>query len=100
MEMHGLKVADVVVDDARALHETLIGSGAYRYRGFETLSRRVFAGKPGNFAHCAGMMQAVIDEALKYAKERTRRGEIDAPHRVNSRGSQARYRSIPKRQDI
>ena len=73
--MHGMEVADVVLQDVRVPYENTVGGEAYRGRGFEMLTRSVSVGKLGISAHCVGMSQAALEEASKYAKERLHGGK-------------------------
>jgi len=75
MGMNGMEVADVVLEDVRVPYENTTGGEAMRGRGFNILTTEIAIGKLGISAECVGMAQGALDEAIKYAKERTQRGK-------------------------
>lgn len=75
MGMNGMEVADVVLEDVRVPYENTIGGEAMRGKGFNILTTEIAIGKLGISAECVGMAQGALDEAIKYAKERTQRGK-------------------------
>jgi len=75
MGMHGLEVADVLLEDVRVPYENTTGGERGRGRGFEILTTEISVGKLGISAQCVGMAQAALDESVKYAKERIQRGK-------------------------
>jgi alkylation response protein AidB-like acyl-CoA dehydrogenase len=75
MGMHGLEVADVVLDDVRVPFENTVGGESGRGNGFKILTTEISVGKLGISAQCVGMAQAALDESISYAKEREQQGK-------------------------
>ncbi len=75
MGMHGMEVADVVLEDVRVPFENTTGGEAGRGKGFSMLTAEIAIGKLGISAECLGMAQGAFEEAVKYAKERVQRGK-------------------------
>jgi butyryl-CoA dehydrogenase len=75
MGMNGMEVADVVLEDVRVPFENTTGGEAGRGKGFPILTTEIAIGKLGISAECLGMAQGALEEAIKYAKERTQRGK-------------------------
>jgi len=75
MGMNGMEVADVVLEDVRVPFENTTGGEAGRGKGFTILTTEIAIGKLGISAECLGMAQGALEEAIKYAKERTQRGK-------------------------
>ncbi len=75
MGMHGMEVADVLLEDVRVPYENTIGGEEGRGKGFKILTTEISLGKLGISAQCVGMAQAALDESAKYAKQREQQGE-------------------------
>jgi butyryl-CoA dehydrogenase len=75
MGMHGMEVADVVLEDVRVPFENTTGGEAARGKGFTILTTEIAIGKLGISAECVGMAQGALEEAIRYAKERVQRGK-------------------------
>lgn len=75
MGMHGLEVADVLLEDVRVPYENTIGGEEARGKGFKILTTEISVGKLGISAQCVGMAQAALDESTRYAKEREQQGK-------------------------
>lgn len=75
MGMHGMEVADVILDDVRVPLENTTGGEKGRGLGFRILTRIIATGKLSISAQCVGMAQAALDEAVKYARTRTQKGK-------------------------
>lgn len=75
MGMHGMEVADVILEDVRVPLENITGGEKARGSGFNILTRIIATGKLSISAQCVGMAQAALDEAVKYAKTRTQKGK-------------------------
>jgi alkylation response protein AidB-like acyl-CoA dehydrogenase len=75
MGMHGMEVADVILDNVRVPFENATGGEANRGRGYEILTTEISLGKMGISAQCVGMAQSALEESVKYAKERVQRGK-------------------------
>jgi len=75
MGMHGMEVADVVLEDVRVPVENTTGGETMRGKGFQMLLAMTPLGKLSVCGQCVGMAQAALDAAVKYAKERVQRGE-------------------------
>lgn len=75
MGMHGMEVADIVMEDVRVPFENATGGEAGRGRGFGILTAEISVGKLGISAQCVGLAQAALEESVKYAKERVQRGK-------------------------
>ncbi len=73
--MHGMEVADIVFEDVRVPYENTTGGEAARGKGFNMLTTEISVGKLGISAQCVGLMQAALEESVKYAKERVQRGK-------------------------
>jgi alkylation response protein AidB-like acyl-CoA dehydrogenase len=75
MGMHGMEVADVLLEDVRVPYENTIGGEEARGRGFKVLTTEISVGKLGISSQCVGMAQAALDASTKYAKEREQQGK-------------------------
>jgi len=75
MGMHGLEVADIVLDNVRIPYENTVGGEAGRGKGFKILTTEISVGKLGISAQCVGMTQAALDESISYAKHREQQGK-------------------------
>ena len=75
MGMHGLEVADIVLENLRVPYENTVGGEAARGKGFKILTTEIAVGKLGISAQCVGMAQAALDESIKYAKQREQQGK-------------------------
>ncbi len=75
MGMHGMEVADVLLEDVRVPFENTVGGEAGRGRGFKILTTEIAVGKLGISAQCVGMAQAALDASTRYAKEREQQGK-------------------------
>jgi len=75
MGMHGMEVADVVLENVRVPYENTVGGDEGRGRGFEILTTEIAIGKLGISAQCVGMAQAALDASISYAKQREQQGK-------------------------
>jgi alkylation response protein AidB-like acyl-CoA dehydrogenase len=75
MGMHGMEVADVVLENVRVPFENTTGGEEGRGRGFKILTTEIAIGKLGISAQCVGMAQAALDESVRYAKQREQQGK-------------------------
>ena len=75
MGMHGMEVADVLLEGVRVPYENTIGGEEGRGKGFRILTTEIAVGKLGISAQCVGMAQAALDASTKYAKEREQQGK-------------------------
>ena len=75
MGMHGMEVADVLLEDVRVPYANTIGGEDGRGKGFRILTTEIALGKLGISAQCVGMAQAALDASTKYAKEREQQGK-------------------------
>jgi alkylation response protein AidB-like acyl-CoA dehydrogenase len=75
MGMHGMEVADIVLDNVRVPFENTTGGESRRGKGFDILTTEISIGKLGISAQCVGMAQAALDESVKYAKQREQQGK-------------------------
>ena len=75
MGMHGMEVADVLLEDVRVPYENTIGGEDGRGKGFRILTSEIAVGKLGISAQCVGMAQAALDRSTQYAKEREQQGK-------------------------
>lgn len=75
MGMHGMEVADVVLEDVRVPLGNTLGGEAGRGRGFKDLTEVISVGKLGISAECVGLAQAALESSIKYAKERIQHGK-------------------------
>jgi alkylation response protein AidB-like acyl-CoA dehydrogenase len=75
MGMHGMEVADILLEDVRVPFENTIGGEAGRSKGFRILTTEIAVGKLGISAQCVGMAQAALDESAQYAKDREQQGK-------------------------
>jgi len=75
MGMHGMEVADIVLDDVRVPYENTVGGENGRGKGFKILTTEIALGKLGISAQCVGMAAAALDESVKYAKQREQQGK-------------------------
>jgi alkylation response protein AidB-like acyl-CoA dehydrogenase len=75
MGMHGMEVADVLLEDVRVPYENTVGGEEARGKGFRILTSEIAIGKLGISAQCVGMAQAALDKSTKYAKEREQQGK-------------------------
>lgn len=75
MGMHGLEVADVVLDNVRVPYENTTGGEAMRGKGYQVLLGSTQIGKLSVCAQAVGMGQAALEIAVKYSKERVQRGK-------------------------
>lgn len=75
MGMHGMEVADVLLEDVRVPYENTIGGEEGRGMGFRILTSEIAIGKLGISAQCVGMAQAALDRSTTYAKEREQQGK-------------------------
>ena len=75
MGMHGMEVADVLLEDVRVPFENTVGGEERRGKGFRILTTEIAVGKLGISAQCVGMAQAALDASIKYAKEREQQGK-------------------------
>jgi butyryl-CoA dehydrogenase len=75
MGMHGMEVADVLLEDVRVPYENTIGGEEARGKGFRMLTTEISVGKLGISAQCVGMAQAALDQSTRYAKEREQQGK-------------------------
>jgi len=73
--MHGMEVADIVLEDVRVPFENTTGGEAARGKAFNMLTTEISVGKLGISAQCVGLMTAALEESVKYAKERVQRGK-------------------------
>lgn len=74
MGMHGMEVADVLLNNVRVPFENTTGGEEWRGKGFNILTCEITIGKIGISAQCVGMAQGALDEAIRYAKKRVQRG--------------------------
>ncbi|MGV8073468.1 MAG: acyl-CoA dehydrogenase family protein [Syntrophobacteraceae bacterium] len=74
MGMHGMEVADFVLEDARVPLENTLGGEATRGKAFNILLDVIAVSKLAICAECVGLAQAALDESVKYAKVRVQRG--------------------------
>ncbi len=70
--MHGCTLHDVYLDNFRVPKENLLGAPG---NGYNMLLDTIAIGKLDTAALCLGGAQAALDEAIKYAKDRTVRGK-------------------------
>lgn len=75
MGMHGLEVADIVLDNVRVPVGNTVGGEDSRGKGFKILTTEIAVGKLGISAQCVGMAQAALDESIAYAKQREQQGK-------------------------
>ena len=75
MGMHGMEVADVLLEDVRVPYENTIGGEDGRGKGFRVLTTEIALGKLGISAQCVGMAQAALDASTQYAKDREQQGK-------------------------
>lgn len=75
MGMHGLEVADIVLENVRVPYEYTVGGEEGRGNGFKILTTEIAVGKLGISAQCVGMTQAALDESISYAKQREQQGK-------------------------
>lgn len=75
MGMHGMEVADVLLEDVRVPYENTVGGEEARGRGFDVLTTEISIGKLGISAQCVGMARAALEASTKYAKEREQQGK-------------------------
>lgn len=75
MGMHGMEVADVLLEDVKVPYENTVGGEDGRGKGFRVLTTEISVGKLGISAQCVGMAQAALDASIKYAKEREQQGK-------------------------
>jgi len=75
MGMHGLEVADIVLENLRVPYENTVGGEAGRGKEFKILTTEIAVGKLGISAQCVGMIQAALDESISYAKQREQQGK-------------------------
>jgi alkylation response protein AidB-like acyl-CoA dehydrogenase len=75
MGMHGMEVADILLEDVRVPYENTVGGEEGRGKGFRILTTEIAVGKLGISAQCVGMAQAALDASIKYAKEREQQGK-------------------------
>ena len=75
MGMHGMEVADVLLEDVRVPFENTVGGEEGRGKGFKILTTEIAVGKLGISAQCVGMAQAALDMSTKYAKDREQQGK-------------------------
>ena len=75
MGMHGMEVADVLLEEVRVPYNNTIGGEEVRGKGFRILTTEIALGKLGISAQCVGMAQAALDASTKYAKEREQQGK-------------------------
>jgi len=75
MGMHGMEVADILLEDVRVPYENTVGGEKGRGKGFRILTTEIAVGKLGISAQCVGMAQAALDASTKYAKEREQQGK-------------------------
>ena len=75
MGMHGMEVADVLLEDVRVPLENTVGGEEGRGKGFRILTTEIAVGKLGISAQCVGMAQAALDRSTQYAKEREQQGK-------------------------
>jgi alkylation response protein AidB-like acyl-CoA dehydrogenase len=75
MGMHGMEVADVLLEEVRVPYANTIGGEEARGRGFKMLTSEIAVGKLGISAQCVGMGQAALDESTRYATEREQQGK-------------------------
>lgn len=75
MGMHGMEVADVVLQNVRVPYENTTGGEAMRGKGYSILLAVTPIGKLSLCGQCVGMAQAALETAVRYAKERVQRGK-------------------------
>ncbi len=75
MGMHGMEVADIILDNVRVPLANTVGEEQGRGLGFKILTQIIALGKLSISAQCVGMAQAALDEAVKYARTRAQRGK-------------------------
>jgi butyryl-CoA dehydrogenase len=75
MGMHGLEVADIVLENVRVPYENTVGGEDSRGKGFKVLTTEIAVGKLGISAQCVGMTQAALDESITYSKQREQQGK-------------------------
>jgi butyryl-CoA dehydrogenase len=75
MGMHGMEVADIVLDEVRVPLENTLGGEEGRGKGYQILTDVISVGKLGISAQCVGMAQGALDASVKFAKERVQRGK-------------------------
>ena len=75
MGMHGMEVADVLLEDVRVPLENTVGGEEGRGKGFKILTTEIAVGKLGISAQCVGMAQAALDRSTQYAKDREQQGK-------------------------
>lgn len=72
MGQGGIEAADVYLEDVRVHKDNLLGK---KGEGFNILLHWIALEKITQCAACVGIAQAALDEAIKYAKNRTVRGK-------------------------
>jgi alkylation response protein AidB-like acyl-CoA dehydrogenase len=81
--LRGTGLADLYLDDVEVPEDHLLGTMGGR---FETLKRAMTIGKLGLSAMSVGIMQAALEEAVRYARTRQQRGhpiiEFQAIHHL------------------
>ncbi len=82
MGMHGMEVADIVLENVRVPYENTVGGEASRGKGFRMLTTEIALGKLGISAQCVGMAQAALDESVRYAKQREQQGKPIAKYQT------------------
>ena len=75
MGMHGMEVADVLLEDVRVPYANTVGGEEGRGKGFKILTTEIAVGKLGISAQCVGMAQAALDRSIQYAKDREQQGK-------------------------
>lgn len=75
MGMHGMEVADVLLENVRVPYANTVGGDAGRGKGFKILTTEIAVGKLGISAQCVGMAQAALDRSIQYAKDREQQGK-------------------------
>lgn len=71
MGLKGFPMSDVIFDNIRIPKENLLGE---REKGFRMLVNSIATAKLGLSAYCVGIMQAALEEAINYAKNKVTHG--------------------------
>lgn len=71
MGIKGYPTSDIILEDVRVSKDCLIGE---LDKGFIGAMKTLDGGRLGVAAHCVGVAQAALEEAIKYAKERKQFG--------------------------
>lgn len=75
MGINGYPTSDIVLEDVRVSKDCLVGP---LHKGFSVAMKTLDGGRLGVAAQAVGIAQSCLDEAVKYAKERTQFGRAIA----------------------